>query len=242
MTKLAVTLLSGGLDSVTATAWAKAEGWDVSALSIDYGQLHRRELVAARATAKHLGIPYHETDARFFASLARHSALTDATVHALPQGRAPESMPEGDIPITYVPMRNSVFLTLAAAFLESLVLGAVENRGIDPSTIRAGVIIAANALDYSGYPDCRPSFYAAARSMLNLGSKMFTQHKVEIEILTPLIAMSKAEIVTLGMKLKAPLHLSWSCYLGEESPCGTCDSCLLRAKGFAEAGVKDPAL
>ncbi|TAN52036.1 MAG: 7-cyano-7-deazaguanine synthase QueC [Rhodospirillales bacterium] len=242
MIKRAVALLSGGLDSTTAAAWAKAEGWNVSALTIDYGQIHKRELSAARAVAQHLGIPQQQVDARFFAELARHSALTDASAHALPTGRKADAMPEGEIPITYVPMRNSVFLTLATAALESLVLDAIESGEIDPRTMKAGVIIAANALDYSGYPDCRPAFYAAARSMLNLGSKLFTQHGVEIEILTPLIVMSKAEIVELGMGLNAPLHLTWSCYRGDSAPCGECDSCVLRAKGFAEAGKIDPAL
>ncbi len=242
MRKLVVTLLSGGLDSATAASWVLAEGWESSALSIDYGQAHRRELLSAKAVAGHLRLPHQTVDARFFADLARHSALTGTAEHALPAGRAPEAMSSGDIPITYVPLRNSVFLTLAAAALESWALDLIETQKTDPKSLKAGVVIAANALDYSGYPDCRPDFYDAAKRMLNLGSKLFTQYGVEIDLLTPLIDLSKADIVRLANRLHTPLALTWSCYKGGDTPCGSCDSCILRAKGFAEAGLPDPAL
>ncbi|CAA6604757.1 7-cyano-7-deazaguanine synthase [Rhodospirillaceae bacterium LM-1] len=242
MRKLAVVLLSGGLDSATAASWVLSEGWEAMALSIDYGQAHRRELLSAKAVAEALNIPRQSADARFFASLAQHSALTGSALHALPEGRAVEEMANGDIPITYVPLRNSVFLTLAAAALESWALGLIETERCDPRSLKAGIVIAANALDYSGYPDCRPEFYAAAKRMLNLGAKLYTQYGVEIELLTPLIDLSKADIVRLANRLKAPLGLTWSCYAGGEKPCGVCDSCQLRAKGFLEAGLADPAL
>lgn len=242
MTKLATVLLSGGLDSATAAAWVLAEGWQAQALSIDYGQAHRREILSAKAVAESLGMPQRTADARFFAGLAGHSALTDQAHHALPERRDAKAMGASDIPITYVPLRNSVFLTLAAAQLESQALQLIETQGADPKDLRAGIVIAANALDYSGYPDCRPEFYEAAAKMLNLGAKLFTQYGVAIELLTPLISLSKADIVRLAGRLKAPLHLTWSCYAGGERPCGVCDSCILRAKGFAEAGLADPAL
>jgi 7-cyano-7-deazaguanine synthase len=242
MGKLAVVLLSGGLDSTTAASWVLDQGWQARALSIDYGQAHRRELQSATEVAKHLNIPHSVVDARFFAQLACHSALTDSGHHALPMMRDAKEMSSGDIPITYVPLRNSVFLTLAAAMLESWALGLIEEEKADPKSLQAGIVIAANALDYSGYPDCRPEFYTAAATMLNLGAKLFTQYGVRIELLTPLIDLSKADIVRLAGGLKAPLNLTWSCYKGAETPCGSCDSCILRAKGFAEAGMPDPAL
>ncbi len=242
MRKLAVVLLSGGLDSTTAASWVLSEGWETKALSIDYGQGHRRELLSAKAVAEALNVPHQSADARFFASLAQHSALTGGALHALPEGRAVEEMANGDIPITYVPLRNSVFLTLAAATLESWALRLIETEKCDPRSLKAGIVIAANALDYSGYPDCRPEFYAAAKRMLNLGAKLYTQYGVEFDLLTPLIDLSKADIVRLANRLQAPLHLTWSCYAGGATPCGVCDSCLLRAKGFSEASLADPAL
>jgi 7-cyano-7-deazaguanine synthase len=240
--KLAVILLSGGLDSTTAAAWVQSQGWQTRALSIDYGQAHRKELQSAKAVAERLGILQSIIDARFFKELAHHSALTGAKDHALPSMRNTQDMSRGDIPITYVPLRNSVFLTLAGAMLESQALDLIETEKADPKGLRAGIVIAANALDYSGYPDCRPEFYEAARKMLNLGAKLFTQYGVEIELLTPLISLSKADIVRLAAQLQAPLDLTWSCYKGDEKPCGICDSCILRAKGFEEAGLADPAL
>jgi 7-cyano-7-deazaguanine synthase len=147
-----------------------------------------------------------------------------------------------DIPITYVPLRNTLFVTLGAAFLESEALDAIERRGADPAWLEARLFIAANALDYSGYPDCRPEFYASVTETLRLGSKLGTQYGISIQVETPLIAMTKAEIVRAAVAAGAPLEHTWSCYEGGAQPCGRCDSCLLRAKGFAEAGVADPAL
>jgi 7-cyano-7-deazaguanine synthase len=237
----AIVLLSGGLDSTTVAAHALKAGDEVRALCIRYGQLHGREVDSARAVAAHLGIPFHVADASFYGDLATHSALTSSTLHALPSGRATGEM-AAEIPITYVPLRNTFFVTLAAAVLESWMLGLIEEGGVEPSTLRPAIYVGANAIDYSGYPDCRPEFYDALVEVLRLGSKLGSAHGVPIRIEAPIIAMGKAEIVRHGLALGAPLGLTWSCYAGVERPCGSCDSCLLRAAGFAEAGVADPAL
>ena len=146
------------------------------------------------------------------------------------------------MPITYVPLRNTIFLALAAAYLESNVLHAIEVEGVDAAEVTASVYMAPNALDYSGYPDCRPEFYDKARQTLDLGSKLWTEYGVPIGVETPIIDLSKAEIAALGTRLGAPLEHTWSCYEGGDVPCGTCDSCVLRARGFAEAGIPDPVL
>lgn len=234
-------LLSGGLDSTTLACLARDETDELLALTLDYGQRHAIELDAARKVAAALVIAHRVVDVRFYRGLAAHSALTDATRFDLPAGRAPEEIATG-IPVTYVPLRNTFFLTLAAASLESRVLQAIETEGYAPDDIDPVLYIAANALDYSGYPDCRPEFYATVAETLRLGSKIGTQYGCAMRIATPLIDKSKADIVRLGVSLGAPLALSWSCYDAGPRPCGVCDSCLLRAKGFAEAGVEDPAL
>jgi 7-cyano-7-deazaguanine synthase len=146
------------------------------------------------------------------------------------------------IPITYVPLRNTIFLSLAAAYLESQVLYAIEKDSVSPQDVEARIYMAPNAIDYSGYPDCRPEYFQKMTEALDYGSKLWTEYQIPIQVKTPIIELSKMEIVKLGLRLKAPLELTWSCYQGGEAPCGSCDSCLLRAKGFAEAGVLDPAL
>jgi len=234
-------LLSGGLDSTTLACLAKRECRNLGALTLDYGQRHRRELAAADAVAAHLELTHQSIDVSFYRSLAAHSALTASEKFTLPTGRSAADM-AADIPITYVPLRNTFFLTLAAAMLETRVLHAIETEGAAPADIEPALYIAANALDYSGYPDCRPEFYAAAAETLRLGSKIGTQYGLPIRIETPLIDKTKADIVRLALALHAPLHMTWSCYSAGPRPCGECDSCLLRAKGFAEAGAMDPAL
>ena len=234
-------LLSGGLDSTTLACLARNETDELLALTLDYGQRHAIELEAARKVAAALGLAHRVLDLRAYRDLATHSALTDTARFTVPTGRRPEEIAQG-IPVTYVPLRNTFFLTLAAAGLESRVLQAIETEGTAPDDINPVLYIAANALDYSGYPDCRPEFYAAVTETLRLGSKIGTQYGCAIRIATPLIDKSKADIVRLGISLGAPLELSWSCYGAGPKPCGACDSCLLRAKGFAEAGVEDPAL
>jgi 7-cyano-7-deazaguanine synthase len=239
--RLAVVLLSGGLDSTTAATQAKHEGYELAALTVRYGQVHERELESARAVASALELPHRVVDVGFFRDLAWYSALTSPAQFARPADRSPEAMAE-EIPVTYVPLRNTFFLALAAAALESRALAAIEQEGVAAADLEATIIIAANAIDYSGYPDCRPEFYRAAAETLRLGSKLGAEYGVPIGIATPLIAMSKAAIVELGLRIGAPLRHTWSCYGPGPTPCGHCDSCLLRAKGFAEAGAADPAL
>lgn len=236
----AIVLLSGGLDSTTVAAHALREGHEVRALSIGYGQRHLRELRSARAVAERLSIPLIEADASFYAGLASFSALTSAA-HAVPANRDTAIMAT-DIPITYVPLRNTFFVTVAAAALESWLLERIEQDGADPAALEGLIYVGANAIDYSGYPDCRPEFYDAVTEVIRLGSKVGTHYRVPIRIEAPIIRMSKAEIVALGVGLGAPLELTWSCYAGLERPCGACDSCELRAAGFAAAGVADPAI
>ncbi len=222
----AVVLLSGGLDSATALAIARAEGFRPYALSFRYGQRHKVELKAARRVAKALGAAEYKiakTDLRVFGG----SALT-ADV-AVPKGRSTGEMGEG-IPITYVPARNTIFLAFALAWAETL----------EASDIFVGV----NALDYSGYPDCRPEYIRAFEQMANLATKAGVEGRQHLVIHTPLIRLTKAQIIQRGLELGVDYGLTHSCYDPTPSgrPCGACDSCLLRAKGFAEAGVADPAL
>jgi 7-cyano-7-deazaguanine synthase len=220
----AVCLLSGGLDSSTCLALARRDGYECYALSFDYGQRHRVELEAARRVAAALGARGQRTaviDLRAFGG----SALT-ADI-AVPKSRSATEMSEG-IPVTYVPARNTIFLSYALAWAEVL----------EASHIFIGV----NALDYSGYPDCRPEFIHAFETMANLATKSGVEGRTRVEIHTPLIALRKADIVRLGVELGLDFGLTHSCYDPDAQgrPCGQCDSCLLRGKGFAEAGVRDP--
>jgi 7-cyano-7-deazaguanine synthase len=222
----AVVLLSGGLDSTTALAIAQAEGFQCFALSFDYGQRHEVELEAARRVADAAGVERHvvaKIDLREFGG----SALTSVT--EVPKGRSLDEMGDG-IPVTYVPARNTIFLSFALAWAETL----------DASDIFIGV----NALDYSGYPDCRPEYIAAFETMANLATKAGVEGRVHTRIHTPLIALSKAGIIRRGTELGVDYGLTHSCYDPDESgaPCEACDSCLLRAKGFAEAGLRDPVV
>ncbi|HUJ23941.1 MAG TPA: 7-cyano-7-deazaguanine synthase QueC [Bryobacteraceae bacterium] len=220
----AICLLSGGLDSSICLALARRDGFACYALSFDYGQRHRVELESAARVAANLGAEQHlvvRIDLRVFGG----SALTSDI--AVPKGRATDQMSAG-IPVTYVPARNTVFLSFALAWAEVL----------EASDIFIGV----NALDYSGYPDCRPEYIAAFERMANLATKSGVQGQTHIKIHTPLIRLTKAEIVILGQELGLDFALTHSCYDPDEQgrPCGQCDSCLLRRKGFEEAGVKDP--
>ena len=217
--------MSGGLDSATCLAYAHREGAECYALSFDYGQRHLVEIDSARRIAAALGATDHRVakiDLRIFG----HSALTDDI--AVPKGRGDEEMSR-DIPITYVPARNTIFLSFALAWAE--VLGASD------------IYIGVNALDYSGYPDCRPEFIQAFERMGNLATKTGVEGLTKIKIRTPLMELSKADIVKLGRSLNVPFELTHSCYDPDAGgrPCGQCDSCLLRARGFREAGFPDPA-
>ena len=222
--KKAVVLLSGGLDSATVLAIARCQGYEPYALSFSYGQRHIWELEAAARVAASIGAADHKVakiDLRIFGG----SALT-ADI-AVPKGRGMEEMGRG-IPITYVPARNTIFLSFALAWAE--VLGSSD------------IFIGVNALDYSGYPDCRPEFIEAFEKMANLATKAGVEGHQALKIHTPLIAMSKAEIIAKGMELGVDYALTSSCYdpTATGEPCGQCDSCLLRQKGFRENGREDP--
>ncbi len=241
MPSYGVTLLSGGLDSTTVTAYAKDRVDNMSAITFHYGHRHSKEVDCAVRIASLMGIEHKVVDISFLSDIAWYSALTNPDRFHLPSGRSSEEIGHG-IPITYVPMRNTVFLSLSAAYLESRVLYAIEVEGMDASDVTASVYMAPNALDYSGYPDCRPEFYENMRRTLELGSKLWAEYAVDMKVETPIIDLSKAEIAALGTRLGAPLEHTWSCYRGGKMPCGSCDSCILRAKGFAEAGIPDPLL
>lgn len=223
-TKNAVVLLSGGLDSTTCLALANEQEFDSYALSFRYGQRHANELQAAQRVAKALGVKEHlilDLDLRAIGG----SALTaDIKV---PKGRSTDDMDQG-VPVTYVPARNTLFLSLALAWAETL----------DCTDIFIGV----NALDYSGYPDCRPEFIAAFGKLANLATKLGTEGGGRFEVHTPLISLTKGQIIQEGLRLGVDYGLTHSCYDPDPQgrSCGQCDSCLLRLKGFAEAGVKDP--
>ncbi|NCA71073.1 MAG: 7-cyano-7-deazaguanine synthase QueC [Sphingobacteriia bacterium] len=222
----AVILLSGGLDSTTTLAIAKSEGFTPYALSFRYGQRHAIELECAARLAATMGVAEHviaEIDLRRFGG----SALTADL--AVPKGRDPGDPSQG-IPITYVPARNTVFLAFALAWAE--VLGAND------------LFIGVNALDYSGYPDCRPDYLAAFERMANLATAAAVEGRQRIRIHAPLMALTKAEIIVRGSQLGVDYGLTSSCYdPGPDArPCGGCDSCQLRAKGFAKAGLTDPLL
>jgi 7-cyano-7-deazaguanine synthase len=218
----AVILLSGGLDSSTVLYLARSEGYDCYALSFDYQQRHRRELAAAKTIAIAAGTVAHQV-VSFDLRLWGGSALTDTEI-AVPQHRDLAEMSES-IPVTYVPARNTIFLSFALAYAEAIAASRVY--------------IGVNALDYSGYPDCRPDYIDAMRSVFQLGTKQ-GREGLPIKIVTPLIDLKKTEIIKLGNSLGVPWAQTWSCYSGDEIPCGTCDSCLLRLAAFRELGLVDP--
>lgn len=223
--KKAVLLLSGGLDSATTLAMAKEQGFEVYALSFRYGQRHFAELLAASAVAKDMGVKEHkiaDIDLRLFGG----SALTaDIDV---PKDRSDYDIGHG-VPITYVPARNTIFLSFALAWAE--VLGAYD------------IFIGVNALDYSGYPDCRPDFIEAFERMANLATAYAIEAKQRISIHTPIIDLTKGQIIAEGIRLGVNYSLTLSCYDPKDGkPCGHCDSCQLRNKGFAENAMRDPSL
>ena len=221
--KKAVVLLSGGLDSYTAAALAREEGYTLYALTVRYGQVPAREIDAARAVARALGVARHLELAVDLAAIGG-SALTGA-------GEVPKDRPldEGGIPATYVPARNTVLLSLALGWAE--VVGA------------AAIVIGVNAIDYSGYPDCRPEYLAAFERLAALATRAGVEGRAP-RLLAPLATLTKADIIRRGLSLGLDYRLTHSCYdpSADRSPCGRCDSCRLRAKGFAEAGVPDPLL
>jgi 7-cyano-7-deazaguanine synthase len=220
----AIVLLSGGLDSYTAAAISRADGFDLYALTISYGQRHAQELEAARRVARALGVSRHLEFAIDLRAIGGSSLTSDVDV---PRDR--DVAAASDIPSTYVPARNTIFLSLALGWAE--VVGAGD------------IVIGVNALDYSGYPDCRPEFIRAFEALAALATRAGVEG-ARIRVRTPLIALSKADIIRCGLALGLDYGLTHSCYDPGASgaPCGRCDSCLLRAKGFAEAGAADPLL
>jgi 7-cyano-7-deazaguanine synthase len=222
----AVVLLSGGLDSATTLAVARAEGYACYALSFDYGQRHARELESARRIARALEAREHLVQRLDLRAIGGSALTADI---AVPKGRSTAAISEG-IPVTYVPARNTIFLSHALGWAE--VLGAQD------------LFLGVNALDYSGYPDCRPEFVDAFERLANLATKAGVEGTSRFRVHTPLITLSKAQIVLRALELGVDLSLTWSCYepTADGRPCGACDSCLLRAKGFAEARLSDPLL
>ena len=220
----AVVLLSGGLDSATTAAIALSEGFRVYALSIDYGQRHRFELESARRVAESLGIADQKTVCIDLASLGGSALTADIEV---PQGRSGEEISTG-IPVTYVPARNTVMLSLALGYAE--VLGAAD------------IFVGVNAVDYSGYPDCRPEYIAQFERLANLATKAGVEGKLHFRVHAPLIAMTKSQIINQGTILGVDYSLTHTCYAPDKAgiACGECDACQLRKQGFADAGLIDP--
>lgn len=217
----AVVLLSGGLDSAVALYLAKSEGYEVHALTFDYGQRHARELESAKALAQKTNTALQVVNLQL--SNWGGSSLTDSTMD-IENGDVNRT----DIPVTYVPARNMVFLSVAASLAEAV--GAQH------------IFIGVSEVDYSGYVDCREEFILAMEAAINKGTVMGAEKGLPIHIHAPFVHKTKADEIKLGMELGVDFSLTWSCYRGGERPCGTCDSCLLRAKAFAEAGFADPAL
>ncbi|MFD1423082.1 7-cyano-7-deazaguanine synthase QueC [Laceyella tengchongensis] len=221
MSKKAVIVLSGGLDSTTCMGIALAEGYELYPITFHYNQRHDKEVEHARKVAAHYGVAerHKVVDVSFLGQIGG-SSLTDAALEVPTEG-----VGEG-IPSTYVPARNLIFLSLATAYAE--VIGA--------QVLYTGV----TAVDYSGYPDCRPEFIKSMEETINLATKLGVTSDEKLRIATPLISLTKGEIIARGLELGVPYELTTSCYQGEEEACGECDSCLLRLKGFKENGVQDP--
>lgn len=221
----AVLLLSGGLDSATTAAVAQAEGYELYALSVDYGQRHRFELDAARRVARALGIKEHRIVRVDLGGLGG-SALTDGDL-PVPHGRSTDEM-ASEIPITYVPARNTLMLSIALGYAEILATG--------------DIFLGVNAVDYSGYPDCRPEYLRAFEAMANLATKAGVEGRLQFRLHAPLVEWTKAQIIAKGLELGVDYSLTHTCYspLDNGVACGRCDACQLRLKGFAEAGSHDP--
>jgi 7-cyano-7-deazaguanine synthase len=238
--KLGVIAFSGGQDSTTVLTYAKRKlNYDLYALSFIYGQTLQREIKQAKKICKLLNVKHLVFDISTFKDLAWYSALTRPELFKIPKYEKVEDVGE-IIPYTYVPLRNSFFTICCAAYLESLVLKKIEIEKINPKNIQPTIFIAANSIDFSNYPDCRPKFFSEIEKVLWSGTKIGSYYKIQIKIQTPIINMSKKEITEFGIKIKAPLHLTQTCYHGGKIACGTCPSCLLRIKGFKEAGFIDP--
>ena len=219
--KRAIILLSGGLDSSATLYYALSHGWKCSALTFDYGQRHAKERKSAFMIASSAKVPICEVKVRF---PWKGSSLLDKR-RTIPKHRA-DSI-GNNIPNTYVPARNTIFLSFALSYAET--------------QHASGIFIGANYIDFSGYPDCRPDYFDAMQKVARLGTKAGRQGRA-ISIYTPLLRLNKAQIIRLALRLKVPLELTWSCYNGGSKPCGYCDACLLRQRGFEKLGISDPLL
>lgn len=228
MKKIAVALVSGGLDSAVTLGIIQDAGYEVRALSIDYGQRHRRELEAAMNVCDALNVSQTVVSLPGLGKLACASALTDLSIELPSAADSGEGMPP-----TYVPMRNSIFLAMAAAMLESWWLDSDAESKPESCAIAIG----ANAVDYSGYPDCRPDYLLQMEEALTLGSSLWNTHDVQILIEAPLVDMTKVEIIEVGRRLHVPLEMTRSCYSDSERPCGRCDSCKIRNEAMRDAAL-----
>ena len=226
--KKAVVLLSGGVDSTTCLALVKSNNISPYTITFNYGQKHYHEIQAAKKVALHFGVKEHKVINLNIGEICL-SALTTSNI-SIPKNRKENEIKSTSIPVTYVPARNIIFLSIAASWAETL--------GI------SWIYIGANVIDYSGYPDCRPQFLSAFENALNIGTKMGTELNKQFHICAPLIKMTKGEIIKLGIKLGVDYGITHSCYdpLPGGNTCGKCDSCIIRKKGFQEAGIRDPAL
>lgn len=220
--KRAICLLSGGIDSAVASAIARDHGYEIYALTFNYGQRHKREIEGAKKLAEFFNVKEHKI---FRIDLNEIGNFTLTSNNKIPERRIEEIKNSDQIPETYVPARNTIMLSFALAY--------AEVKGAD------AIFIGANCIDYSNYPDCRPEFFDAFQKMADLATKRSVEGK-RIEIKTPVIKMTKADIVRKGIKLGVPFEHTWSCYQGKEKACGRCDSCVLRLNGFKEAGFRDP--
>jgi 7-cyano-7-deazaguanine synthase len=222
MVKKAVCLVSGGLDSCVTSHIAKNKGYDIFALTFNYRQRHKKEIESAKKIATAINAKNHIV---FDLDLHKFGGSSLVDISSVPEENQSLEKIGKKIPSTYVPARNTIFLSIALAYAETLDADAI--------------FIGATATDYSGYPDCRPEFIKAFQDLTNIATKKGVEGK-KIRIIAPLLNMSKVDIIKKGIELKAPLEETWSCYIGKEKACGRCDSCLLRLKGFKEARVKDP--
>ena len=237
MTKYGVSLLSGGLDSTTVTTQAINEVDDITALTFHYNQLGYREIACSELVTNSLGIEHIIIDISSVKDLVNHSSLINPSLVSGSNFKQHNNKP--NIPITYVPMRNTIFISLAAAFLENRILQSIEKHGSHPEEMVAKIFLGANVVDFSGYPDCRLDFFSRMEHAICYGSKLYIEYGIKIEIVNPILNLSKAQIIKLGKELDAPIHLTWSCYQEGNEPCGACESCQIRSSGFEQAGFQD---